>query len=89
MTPARVEPTACAYASAVCLAWPLASWCTATSAGTPLPSTKSSRIRCPGAFGAMSTTSMSGDATISLKWTENACATTMVRPRPSDGAIRS
>ncbi len=72
MTPARVAPIAHAYASAVAPAVPLASWCTARSAGTPRPSAYTSRMRCPGAFGATRTTSMSGPGSTSPKCTENA-----------------
>ena len=37
----------------------MASWCTATSAGVPAPSTKTSRTRWPGALGAIMLTSTS------------------------------
>src|SRR5438094_5195781 len=89
MTPARVAPTPCAYASAVRSACPDGFWYTATSAGTPLPSLKTSRMRWPGAFGAIITTSVSAFGLTSPKWIENACATRSVRPFPKNGAIFS
>src|SRR5438093_1332540 len=60
ITPARVTPIAFPYDNATPFALPVASWCTASSAGVPAPSTNSSRTRCPGAFGAIIATSTSG-----------------------------
>src|SRR5881275_1976326 len=68
-TPARAQPIPAAYASASAKALPLASWCTATSAGTPRPAWNSLRTRCPGDLGAIIATSTLGGGTISRKCT--------------------
>ena len=64
--PARMLPTPHPYASALASAFPDGSWWMATSDGTPEPPTNTSRIRWPGALGAIIDTSTSGGGTISL-----------------------
>jgi hypothetical protein len=59
MTPARRPPMAAAYESATSRAFFDASWCTAISIGTPPPAAYVERTVCPGAFGAIITTSRS------------------------------
>ena len=65
----------------------MASWWTATSAGTPTPSVNSSRTRWPGALGAIMDTSMSAGGVICLKWMLKPCANISVLPGVMCGAM--
>src|SRR5438046_1105665 len=82
MTPARVQPTPRPYASARSRALPDTSWWTASSAGTPGPWVKRSRITWPGALGAIIVTSTSGGGTTWLKWILKPWANISILPLP-------
>src|SRR3984893_5405437 len=83
--PALALPTAFPYANAFSQALPVASCSTATSEGTPLPSTYNSRIRCPGALGATIQTSTPSGGLLCLKWMLKPCAQTSDFPGDSSG----
>ena len=58
-------------------------------AGTPVPSTNISRIRCPGAFGAIIVTSTSEGGTIWLKWMLKPWANISILPARRPGSMLS
>ena len=71
------------------LAWPVASWWTAMRPGMPRPSWYWRRTMWPGPFGAISSTSTSGDGRTWPKWMLKPCAKRSALPLVRCGAISS
>ena len=88
-TPARAAPMPAAYASARPWAFPVASWCTAISAGVPMPCSYVRRTRWPGPFGAIIVTSTPSGGAIVPKWMLNPCANISMLPASRFGPMSS
>ena len=82
----RCRPRRRARAPGPC---PVASWCTAISAGVPMPCSYVRRTRWPGPFGAIIVTSTSSGGAIVPKWMLNPCANISMLPASRFGAMSS